>query len=243
MKKVRNEWTRFVATEKTKSFSVTYNFKDDSIVPSFDPKNAYREVSYEREKGDKILTKIPLDRKYLSLSTSASLREFDLVVAIDTNTKMIGNREVSITGITVLSWVGDKQYRYEVPFCIEFTGLREPKEKWGWITGMEELSRRGVFRGTHNVLLVVDAYLNEIDEINNRTSPILDGYYLPKGFLLGYASADAGAEYLPNKALRVADKSASKVFKFFAEGKGELSAIPIESEIYETYRLIFGRQE
>jgi len=242
MKKKRNEWTYVSSKEAVESVELTYNPDQDLMTVSFDVENSYREASYERKKkNDKVLCKVPIDSTSLYLNDKSTLLAYDAIVAIDTNTKTIDDIEVSVTGIAISKWVDQQSYSYEVPFCIEFLELSAPKEKLGWIAGMDELSRKGYFKNTSKVLLIVDAYLDEIDSINSRMKPILHNYFLPNGFEIGYASADSGTEYIPNKLLKMSDKTAAQVLKYIADNKS-INTSNIESPFYRAYRLIYGRK-
>lgn len=238
MKKEREEWTCFLSTEPVDAIEFTYDQGSDSIRFNFKVKNSYRRISYKREKKDKVLSKVPLDPNFLYLNDHANLASYDSIVAIDTNTKST----VSVTGIAFMSWVDSEIYQYEVPFCIAYTELTEPREKIGWLAGMEELSRKGYFAKSRKTLLIVDAYLDQIDLINSRELAIHEGYYLPPGFDLAYASADVGAEYLPNILLKMADKTSSQVMKYMSENNITHTGISVNSRFYKTYCLIYGKQ-
>ena len=239
MKKKREEWTYVSSAEPVDAIEFRYNQSSDSIKVSFEVEDSYREISYKREKKDKVLNKVPLDPDFLFLNNHSSLAGYDSIVAIDTNTKSA----ISVTGITVMSWVDSKTYQYEVPFCIAFTELTEPREKIGWIAGMEELSKKGYFAKSRKTLVVVDAYLDQIDLINSRELAIHEGFYLPPGFELAYASADSGAEYLPNKLLRISDKASSQVMRYMSENNSPEISVTLNSRFYKTYCLIIGNRQ
>lgn len=236
--KKRNEWTYVSSKETVESIEFTYDSDQDSMTVNFEVENSYREASYERKKNDKVLCKVPLDSEALYLNDKSTLLAYDTIVAIDTNTKTISDTDVSVTGIAISKWVDQQSYSYEVPFCIEFSELIDPKEKMGWIAAMEELSKKGYFKSSSKVLLIVDAFLNEIDAINGRKKPIVNNYYLPNGFEIGYASADAGAEYMPNKLLKMSDKAAAQVLKYLIDYKS-FNTSKLESPYYKAYRLIY----
>ena len=66
--------------------------------------NIYSEVGYERAKGPKVLNRIPQNHASLSFDKEpALLRNFDFLVAVDTNTTQIEGKNVSVTGIYTFS--------------------------------------------------------------------------------------------------------------------------------------------
>lgn len=62
--------------------------------------NVYSQVSYERPKGPKVLSRVPLQSSTLSFEIQrALLKNFDYLVAVDTNTRIINTRNVSVTAV------------------------------------------------------------------------------------------------------------------------------------------------
>ena len=238
MKKPRDEWTYISSSEQINSLSFRYDPSTDTIEVNFPIDNAFREISYKRKKGHKTLSKVPLSKNKLYLNDESNLVAYDLIIAIDTTTKIIKSDLVSITGITVLNWLNESEYSYSTPFCIAFTNLREPQEKIGWLAGMQKLQLLGRFKKDSNILLVVDAYLGELDAINKRTAPIYKNVYLPQGFDICYASSDTGAEYVTNKLIRNSDKISNTVMKYIADNEITNWQTPIKSELYDTYNVI-----
>ena len=137
---------------------------------------------------------------------------FDILTAIDTNTRTIRERTCSVTGVTVAHrvWAGSsvgplhRCWRYFTPFCIEFAGLQHPAEKVGWSVALQTLDREGHIARSMRVGIVVDAYLSEHEDINSRKITF-DGYNrLPQRWALLYATSDAGKDFV-NQLIGYAD--------------------------------------
>jgi len=77
--------------------------------------NVYSEVSYERTKGPKILSRIPQDcSDDISFDASSALeKNYDFVFAVDTNTLELAGKSLSAVGIVTTSqcgFLGDEAY-------------------------------------------------------------------------------------------------------------------------------------
>lgn len=150
--------------------------------------NVYSQVSYERPKG----AKSPLSRVPLQSSTPmfeiqrAVLKNFDYLVAVDTNTRIINTRNVSVTAVVTFKEAspppGARAYwKLDVPFSWEFFDLRTDKiENLGWIAALGQLYAAGhVTQGTR-IGMIVDSDLGNIPAFN-RTLPVFEQSVLPAG--------------------------------------------------------------
>lgn len=202
--------------------SVSYNPGTGEFSFGSEMTNVRHEVSYERKKGDKILTKTQLSGGRLHIdANNALLKNFTSLIAIDTNTEEISGVRVSVTGVAVCQPFSRSHNRLfpDVPFCIEFTNACVPPEKLGWLNGLTELQSRRALRTAGQVGLIVDAHLGEMEDINKRAIPIFGSVFLPKGFTLVYASADAGMENLANQILKLADSTSTQVLSKLERGE------------------------
>lgn len=204
--------------------------------------NTYNETSYKRRKGDKVLNRSKIDGPDLGFSPSESLKGYDTIVAIDTNTVAMDNRDLSVTGIVLAEWVSNESSQdcvsFGTPFWLEYNALSEPKEKIGWMMALHELSVRGYFSNSTHIAVIVDSFLNEIAQINAREIPVFKPYILPERCTLFYASADAGNEYLVNRLIRTADKSAYSVIKHFKNGKAMPNNKTVSDSLFKGFRVI-----
>lgn len=227
--------------------TLSYDSENDSVRFATPIENTYQEVSYERVKRPKILNRTPLTGPDLTLDANDALQGFDLVVAVDTNTRNFGGRDVSVTGIIVGTWVIEGRTRsraihYRTPFCIEFITASKAKEKIGWALALTELAKREQFPRGAASALIVDAHLGDVPSMNAREAPLVDGFYLPQGITLLYASADAGAEYCANKLIRTADRVSSLVLNYINTGRTAPYNKALRGPPFKGYRLTFGKQ-
>jgi hypothetical protein len=87
-KKPRNE--RLLVTTRDEVSSINIGFDPVTGKIRFDPAviNGHSEVAYDRTKGEKIISKIPLPPDELRIDPNAAIESsFDIVFAVDTNTR------------------------------------------------------------------------------------------------------------------------------------------------------------
>ncbi|WP_156397728.1 hypothetical protein [Rhizobium sp. Root1204] len=208
--------------------------------------NVYSEMSYERAKGPKVLTRIPQTARSVSFEAEFALEtHYDLVFGVDTNTRTVNGRNVSVTGVISYKKATpppgkDIFWKPDVAFAWEFIDLRtDQKENFGWLSAFEELIRRGVIRDNHRVGLIVDSDLGNIPAYNARTKPVFADTSLPQGVQLIYASADAGSENFANRVLQAADKASNQVLDMIAHGEVKFNECDKPSEWYEGRRIVY----
>ncbi|MFI8746412.1 hypothetical protein ACIGKL_14765 [Pseudomonas sp. NPDC077186] len=242
----RSEWTYATSSIEVSEISLKYDPVSDTVTFLSPLENGYHEASYEREKGPKILNRIPIKGQQLTLDPNSSLENFDLIIAIDTNTNIIGEREISATGVILANWVEDpttesKSLCYKTPFCLEFTELSEPREKIGWIMALSELLKNNHLPKAGKIGVVVDSYLSEIPAINAKAEPIYENIFLPSNMTLLYASSDVGLEYTANKLIKYADQSAKLVLEHIKSGRASINEKVISGRPFKGYRKILGK--
>lgn len=179
--------------------------------------NSHAEVAYDRTKGEKILSKIPLPPDELRVDSNAAIESaFDLVFAVDTNTRAIKGEITSVTGVVQChkifiadqSGLAERVWRYFSPIAFAFTGARDPVERAGWALVIELIYNSANYSTYERIGIIVDAYLGDLPSYNSRKKPIVPGVFLPERFSLLYASADTGGEYFANQMLSHADRAA-----------------------------------
>jgi len=161
---------------------------------------------------EKVISGTPDLTRYLS-----SL--FDLVVAADTNTKIIEGENISVTGIvySVVQRTPDPNaYRIDFPWdgisVFRNCPKELPAEKFGWITVMsqlngcsENLSKKFAF--------VTDHDLDNHHLYNERKVPIFRDFLVPPNFTLMYGRGDGSTESLLNYLVKLCDKKSTEVLK------------------------------
>lgn len=214
---------------------------------SFGPNvgNTYTEVTYDRAKGPKVLSRIPQEGEALTFSTDAALKKnYDFLCAVDTNTRVIQDKNVSATAVVIVTPIPQDKgtfWKFDVPFCLEFVELKEPRENFGWVAACEELWRAGKVTKTTRAGMIVDSDLGNINKFNQRKKPLLASFYLPPNLQLLYASSDAGKEYVVNQTLAVADSISTQTLDAIENGLAPFDHERVESPWYEGYRIIEPR--
>jgi hypothetical protein len=183
------------------------------------PVRAAVETVYARAKGRKVLNRIETTLGRLSIQTDASLLRFDTILALDTNTRLIGENLLSV-GVVIYGKIAQDASVPSIDIAtwmaIEIRNTTRSAELLAWKTFLDRLDRSHDRANFGRVGFIVDAHLGDIDAINMRRRPILDDYILPENVELIYASADAGAECVPNKMIRKADIEATRLLRAIA---------------------------
>ena len=237
------------ASNKTTEIAVTYDHSTGAVSFGGDMINVYSEVTYERPKGPKTLSRVPQTEKEISFSSGDALkRNFDFVVAVDTNTRTIHGKQVSVTGVATAKHMimpGPKglvdYWKFDVPFCIEFVEVKAKPENLGWMAALEQLQVNGHIAAGPKIGMIVDSDLGNIPAYNSRKKEIVPGTLLPENVQLVYASSDAGKENLANKVLAIADSASSQVFSAIQSGAVPFNNTTIDSAWYESMRMITPR--
>jgi hypothetical protein len=141
---------------------------------------------------------------------------FDYILTVDTNSKMFGDEQVSVTAATF--YEVEKSKGGEVGnlnpltrVVIEFRGATKNPERIGWWLMLKRLPT--ILDGPKRVGVVVDSYLGSLRRLNTREEPVLGNYFLPEGCELIYAS-DKGTDTGFNPALRKCDNQANDILEW-----------------------------
>jgi hypothetical protein len=216
-RKPRNERILVTTRDKVSSINVGFDRTKGKIYFDEPVINSHSEVAYDRKKGEKIISKIPIPGDELRINPDAAIENsFDIVFAVDTNTRSIRDERVSVTGVVQChkifiadqSGVAERVWHYFSPICFAFAGARDPAERAGWALAIELIHNSPDFVPYERIGVIVDAYLGELSGYNVGKLPIVPGVLLPKRFSLLYASADTGGEYFANQMLSHADRAA-----------------------------------
>jgi hypothetical protein len=234
------------ASAETTEIVVTYDHSTGRMSFGADMVNVYSEVTYQRAKGPKTLSRIPQTEREISFAGGDALkRNFEFVVAVDTNTRTIQGKQVSVTGVVTAKHTmlpgpnGLVEYwKFDVPFCIEFIGVKTKPENLGWATALEQLYLKGLIATTTKTGMVVESDLGNIPAYNSRKLEIVPGTMLPESVQLVYASSDAGKENIVNRILAVADSVSSQSLAAIQSGAVPFNNRTMDSPWYETMRMI-----
>ncbi|MCK9391693.1 MAG: SEC-C domain-containing protein [Syntrophales bacterium] len=220
----------------SKSGEVTFMHEGQPVIP----KSARIETSYPRNnKGAKILFRAPLlNEDNLILNPNNIVRDFDLVYAIDTNTRKIKEAQISLAAIILgkMDSLDANVFLYAPVHCLELRNIEFKPENVAWKLSIEMIQRNLDFRSTLKVALIVDSDLDNLKRYNSGETPIYGNFYLPSNFKFVYASADVKKENIPNKLIRVADKESSQLLDFIMHHDVGKDLCVVENEPYTHFR-------
>jgi hypothetical protein len=247
-KKNRKQRTQYIyGTTKGVIDQLEYTIDQSTGEINFGPNvgNIYSETTYERAKGPKVLWRVPQSGEMYTFNTDTALKKnYDFLCAVDTNNREIQGRLVSVTGVLVITPILEGNgtfWKFDVPFCIEFVGLKEPRENFGWVCACEQLWIAGKLTHQMRVGMIVDSDLGKINDFNQRKIPLFGSFRLPNGLQLLYASADSGMDNVVNKSLATADSLARQVLDAVESGRVPFNDVKVASPYYEGYRLVEPR--
>jgi len=188
---------------------------------SIEPASTSRSMSYERQKGPKIQSRTRFVGNAVSLSGLRELAKFDLLFAIDTNTRAINGRFISVSAFVQWS-LHEKSGEFDFSIEQDIVGFYEFENAYDNAEGLAAFLlasdiARGESRKKLNVGLVTDSSLGAHDKISERMRPIYGLHPLPNGCSLIYASSDTGRE-ITNVLMRFCDKEAARKLKIRALG-------------------------
>lgn len=185
------------------------------------PESAIVEKGYARQnKADKVVNAAPANPLQVFANPNRVLEQFDELFAVDTNTRLIGTRKVSVTGIVAginVPVPGHTAIRYRPNKCIEFHSIDDKPENLAWKEVIEAIRNAPGYNQQRKRALIVDSDLGAIPAYNSRERPIYDTFMLPPEFTLIYASTDTGNENIANQMLSLADRISSVILKGLVE--------------------------
>ena len=205
------------------------------------PKHAYVEQSYERKKGPKVLNRIKPNPQKIFANPNAIIQQSNEIIAIDTNTKVINSRSVSLCGVvggqnTKVVVSNCTTVRYKPLKCFEYHNIKCKPENVAWREVIKLIQKAPNYSNRKKIALIVDSDLGDINSYNMQALPIIGDFYLPENFHLIYASADNGGENIANKMIKLADKIASDVLKNIEHNFTNKHLIEIKNKEYSHYR-------
>jgi hypothetical protein len=173
------------------------------------------EVSYERPKGAKVLQRVFLDPAAPTADAQWSLRRYDRLYAIDTNTRRVAGGCITATAV-VECWFQPLDSQHEVAEIVSvlaftFDDEAESPERVGWRETITRIQNAPWYTSDLRVGLIVDSELDELPAYNTRQRPILGDFFLPPSFELNYASPEVAREGLANFMLARCNREANSI--------------------------------
>ena len=116
--------------------------------------------------------------------------------------------------------------------------IRPENLSWKKLIDHIQLDER--LKGIPRIGIIVDSDFSNIVKYNERSSPIIWNFYLPKNIQLIYATADGGTEYLANFLIKEADKVSSFILGKIKTGEIPLNSSVTQGQPYSHYREILS---
>lgn len=226
----------FVLSARTGKVALTY--KGHPLLPW----KAETRIGYERPKGFKTAVRARVDPKRLVASANLALEQYDSVFAVDTNTKLVGGNTISITSVihgkpSSLKIPGKTAIMILERQAIEFRNTSFNPEKVGWYQVITGLQQSPGYSDQIKIGVIVDSDLDNLEAFNKQEQPILKEYYLPRNFILMYASSDTQGDSLLNMLISMADKDAREVLQMVIETSAYERSLEVPSEFFSYLRL------
>ncbi len=214
---------------------------DNDGVPVKPAKVDY-EVGYKREKKKKVINKIELDSTRFAVNPDETLQKFDLVYAIDTNTRTASSKLLSVTGVVlckidhVADGVLDVWYK---PFhALEFWNIKDHPENVAWMKVIQFITQDPAYNPNNKIGLIVDSDLGNLPAYNARSMPIYPNFYLPENFELIYASAEVGkGEFFLNHLISMSEDMAKSLLARILHENSDTHLQESNNEPYTHFRM------
>ncbi len=217
----------------------TLTFKtDDGIVT---PISADWTFGFDRSTKRKVLGRVPLIPGSLNSNDGMVLKQFDQLLAVDTNTRTIRSETVSVGCVVEVradySAIPEVRYSVSPAACVEIRSPKHPPERILWEYVLRGVEMSNDYPSISSLGLLVDSELDALPALNKREESILRDFFVPLKCSLLYASADKGTEWLGYHLIRTCDRVASAALDAIAADPSLDSALKIaRCQLFERYR-------
>jgi hypothetical protein len=181
----------------------------------------FSQKQYIRKSGkDKVVYSI--DGKVIP-DTASVLTGYDIIYAIDTNTKPINGEKVSVSSILeCYPKLNETARQIEVKYRIKGNMLfkncpNNESERYAWARLVAMITSTPAYRSDLKVALLTDCDLNKHHQYNTKQLPIYEDLYLPANFHLVYASSDTSSDSILNMFIAVCDRNAGDIIRQLEE--------------------------
>ena len=226
--------------------STTHGFEIAEVHPT----TLKTEIRYERASGkDKVIASVPARENLPAFDLWTQMKEqVTYLVAIDTNTKEVGGRRLSIsTACAVPGRLADQ--RTPIPFdplcayaVLDVSPSTNP-ERIGWHLLIRNHISTARLAAEDRVGVVVDSELGLLPKINSRTHHYYADHILPPNVVMLYGTSDAGGESLLNAMIRYCDKYSRLLFDQVAARIGNLPPLAMGDSNYAGHLVVQFKRE
>jgi len=170
--------------------------------------SAISTLSYNREKGPKVLSQISSEGINTRAYVDANLPQFKNIIAIDTNYKSVGADKVCVVAAIVTTpsmHLGKVRLKATKCLAIEFWNPLALPERIGWRLVMDAISDTEEYKNGGSFGVIVDSELGNINSFNTRELDILPKYRLPDRMTMIYGSSDKKTDSAINRLIHLTD--------------------------------------
>jgi len=213
-----------------------------------EPAQVDYEIGYNRTKKKKVINKIELDSTWITVNPDEVLQKFDLVYAIDTNTKPTGNNLLSVTSIILCKLEhgadGVLDIQYGPLRALEFWNIKDHPENVAWMKVIQFITQDAAYDPNSKIGFIVDSDLGNLPAYNARSMPIYSDFYLPENFELIYASADSGKEeFFLNHLIALCENTAKSLLtNILLNEESGRHVEEVKNEPYTHFKIWFPAQ-
>lgn len=219
---------------------IFYDENGQAVVPSSVEVGA---VHPREHKAPKALWRAKATSHRIQTDQNRLLADYDVVMAVDTNTETIDGVQVSMTAcVLVRNFVlGPSLWAAQLipQDAFEFHDSTEAPEIIGWCDAIQRLQDTQALRG--RMAIIVDSELGLLPEFNARSRPLMSTFYVPENMTLVYASAErATTDFVGNAAIAECNKTATLLLRRVKTRDGYVTAMPVENRAYRRCQYWIG---
>ncbi len=208
------------------------------------PQSAHVGTYYKKTGGRHKINRLSLDNDKLFIDSHNVLQSsFDLIYAVDTNTKLINDTPVSVACVVLCKLMRLENERRTLAqiapvHCFEFRNIKGKRENFVWKYAIEGIIRNPAYHEKLRACLIVDADWGNLSRFNSRQKPIFEDFYLPLGFTLVYAYARSDRQkHLPNILISLCDKEAHALMSYIEQNFHDTSnLVDADGAFYSHFR-------
>jgi hypothetical protein len=195
---------------------------DDRLIK---PAITYSQTHYKSDSGkEKVIARIqdkviPNEAELMRHLFS----DFDLIISIDTNTRVIQSERISVSGVVhcVLKHTANlNSYYADFPWhgAVLFRNCPSDlsPEKFGWMTVMQRINREPVNK-LKRFAIITDHDLDNHISYNSKKTAIFKSFYLPENFTVMYGRGDGPNQNLLNYLIKQCDKESTDVLRIIEQ--------------------------
>ena len=204
---------------------------------SLQPEKTKLERAYERAKGPKVLSRLPISSLApIALDPNLALQKYDTIYALDTNTKKVHGQDVSVAAFIIGKWMQrfpNLEFGFNRMVALEFHNVDCHPDLLALKHLVLQMESESFRQKAGSIAIVIDSHLGIFPEIVSRQLPILDDCYFPEFADLIYAS-DAACDSIVNMLLQAADREANALLREI-EGDADFSTSQVEKTDHSSY--------